>query len=59
MTGNPSQAYLELDAQAVEALDAAREMPYGPDRVEALKKAGLIRKAADLERANREYVVGF
>jgi hypothetical protein len=37
----------DLDAQACEALDAARAMPYGHQRSEALKRAGLLRKAAD------------
>ena len=37
----------ELDAEASEALEAARAMPNGPEKSEALKKAGLLRKAAD------------
>jgi hypothetical protein len=37
----------DLDAQAYEALEAARAMPYGSERSEALKRAGLLRKAAD------------
>jgi hypothetical protein len=36
----------DLDAQAEEALETARSMPYGSERVEALKRAGLLRKAA-------------
>jgi hypothetical protein len=36
------------DASAAEALDAARAMPHGPARTEALKKAGLLRHQADL-----------
>jgi hypothetical protein len=36
------------DASAVEALEAARAMPNGPARTEALKKAGLLRRQADL-----------
>lgn len=47
MIGNPSQPDRDLDAEAQEALEAARSMPYGPEKVEALKKAGLLRKAAD------------
>ena len=37
----------DLGAEADEALDAARAMPPGPARFEALKKAGLLRSAAD------------
>jgi hypothetical protein len=37
----------DLDAEAVEALEVARSMPNGPEKVEALKKAGLLRNAAD------------
>ena len=37
-----------LDAEAMAALEEARNMPPGPDRTEALKKAGILRKAADL-----------
>jgi len=35
------------DASALEALEAARAMPHGPARTEALKKAGLLRNQAD------------
>jgi hypothetical protein len=35
-----------LDAEADEALEAARAMPSGQE-MEALKKAGLLRNAAD------------
>jgi hypothetical protein len=37
----------DLDAEADEALEAARSMPSGREKMEALKKAGLLRKAAD------------
>jgi hypothetical protein len=37
----------DLDAEAQEALDAARSMPRGAKRTEALKKAGILRRAAD------------
>jgi hypothetical protein len=37
----------DLDAEASEALEAARAMPNGAAKAEALKKAGLLRKAAD------------
>lgn len=35
------------EANANDALEAARNMPPGPERNEALKKAGLLRNAAD------------
>ena len=38
---------LDLDAEAQAALDEARDMPQGPERTAALKKAGILRKAAD------------
>jgi hypothetical protein len=37
----------DLDAEADRALESARSMPSGPEKIEALKKAGLLRKAAD------------
>jgi hypothetical protein len=37
----------DLDAEADEALEAARAMPSGLEKMEALKKAGLLRNAAD------------
>jgi hypothetical protein len=36
-----------LDAEADEALAVARSMLNGPEKAEALKKAGLLRMAAD------------
>ena len=39
---------LDLDAQAQASLDEARAMPPGPQKTEALKKAGLLRNAADV-----------
>ena len=45
MAGDPIQR--DLDAEADEALEAARSMPSGPEKIEALKKAGRLRKAAD------------
>jgi hypothetical protein len=39
---------LDLDAEAVVALEEARAMPHGPERTEAMKKAGIIRNVADL-----------
>ena len=37
----------DLDAEADEALEAARSMPSGREKTEALKRAGLLRKEAD------------
>jgi hypothetical protein len=37
----------DLDAEASDALEAARAMPNGSAKAEALTKAGLLRKAAD------------
>jgi hypothetical protein len=34
-------------AQAMDALEEARGMPPGQERTEALKRAGLLRRAAD------------
>jgi hypothetical protein len=39
----------DLNADADEALAVARSMPNGPQRVEALKRAGLLRRAADAD----------
>jgi hypothetical protein len=39
---------LDLDAEALAALDEARAMPHGPERTVAMKKAGILRNAADL-----------
>jgi hypothetical protein len=36
-----------LATEADEALEEARSMPRGPEKTEALKKAGLLRSAAD------------
>jgi len=38
---------LDLDAEAQAALDEARAMPQGPERTAAMKKAGILRNAAD------------
>ena len=45
MAGDPLKR--DLESEAEEALEAARSMPRGSEKVEALKKAGLLRKAAD------------
>jgi len=39
---------LDLETEALAALEAARAMPPGPDRTEAMKRAGILRNAADL-----------
>ena len=46
MSDDPSKR--DLDSEADDALEAARSMPSGPEKIEALKKAGLLRKAADV-----------
>jgi hypothetical protein len=38
---------LDLEAEAVSALETARALPPGPERTEAMKKAGTLRSAAD------------
>jgi hypothetical protein len=43
----PSQN-VDLDAQAQTALEEARAMPPGPEKIEALRKAGMLRNAADI-----------
>ena len=50
MTANkpPPRQDSELDAQAQIALDEARAMPPGPEKTEALRKAGMLRNAADV-----------
>jgi hypothetical protein len=37
----------ESDAEAIDALEKAQELPPGKERTEALKKAGRLRNAAD------------
>jgi len=32
---------------AIDALEKARQMPRGPERIQALREAGLLRYAAD------------
>jgi hypothetical protein len=43
------RARLELEAQALAALEEARTMPPRPARTEAMKQAGILRNAADLQ----------
>jgi hypothetical protein len=38
----------KLEAEALAALDEARAMPPGPERMQALKRAGKLRHAAEL-----------
>jgi hypothetical protein len=40
---------LELEAEALAALEQARTMPPGPERNEAMKQAGILRNAAELQ----------
>ena len=39
----------DLHMEALAALEQARAMPRGPARSEALKRAGLLQKAADMQ----------
>jgi hypothetical protein len=39
----------DLHMEALAALEHARAMPHGPARSEALKRAGLLQKAADMQ----------
>jgi len=47
-TGSSPDAH-DLDAKAAAALDEAREMPPGLERTEAMKRAGILRNAADIQ----------
>jgi len=44
----PSTDASDWEAKAVEALERARAMPPGQEKTEALKKAGMLRNAADM-----------
>jgi hypothetical protein len=48
-TGTPQHADLDLDMQAQLALEEARAMPPGPEKSAALRKAGMLRNAADIK----------
>jgi hypothetical protein len=39
---------LDLETEALSALEQARAMEPGPERTEAMKRAGILRNAADL-----------
>ena len=45
---HPTPDVYDLYAKAAAALDEARELPPGPERTEALKRADLLRNAADV-----------
>ena len=40
---------IDLEIEALAALDMARKMAPGPARTEAMKRAGILRNAADLQ----------
>jgi hypothetical protein len=46
---NPRSKF-DLEAEALAALEKARRMQAGPERTEAMKKAGILRNAADPQR---------
>jgi hypothetical protein len=39
----------DLETEALAALEAARKMAPGPERTEAMKRAGILRNAADMQ----------
>jgi hypothetical protein len=39
----------DLQMEALVALEQARAMPHGPARSEALKRAGILQNAADMQ----------
>jgi len=43
------QPKIDLDAEAMIALEQARGMRPGVERTEAMKRAGILRNAADLQ----------
>jgi hypothetical protein len=48
MVGNPNiTRHHDFEAEAEEALAIARDMPSGPERIDAMKKAGQLLNAAD------------
>jgi hypothetical protein len=40
---------LDLEVEALTALEDARRMAPGPERIEAMKRAGILRNAVDLQ----------
>ena len=45
---NDPRPKVDLEAEALIALEEARAMVPGPERTEAMKRAGILRNAADL-----------
>jgi hypothetical protein len=43
----PVRPKIDLEAEAAAALEAARLLPPGPKRTEALKQAGILQNAVD------------
>jgi hypothetical protein len=46
---NDPRPKLDLETEALAALEEARTLPPGPERIAAMKKAGILRNAADLQ----------
>ena len=46
---NDPRPKLDLDLEATTALEQARGIAPGPERTEAMKRAGILRNAADLQ----------
>jgi hypothetical protein len=46
---NEDRPNRDLHMEALAALEQARAMPQGPARSEALKRAGLLQNAADMQ----------
>jgi hypothetical protein len=44
-----AQTKQDLQIEAMVALEQARALPHGPARSEALKRAGLLQNAADMQ----------
>ena len=44
-----SRPKLDLDLEATTALEQARAMAPGPERTASMKRAGILRNAADLQ----------
>jgi len=39
----------DLETEAATALEEARAMPHGPERSEAMKRAGILQNAVDMQ----------
>jgi hypothetical protein len=46
---DPTRPQQDLQIEALAALEQARAMPHGPARSEALKRAGILQNAADMQ----------